>query len=55
MVQEDRWGPLAAPVPAAAVERFEAAVVGYASLRGEVVAPLSEVRRVPSVHGCVVR
>jgi hypothetical protein len=31
-------------VPPAAVERFEAAVVGYASLRGEVVAPLEEVR-----------
>lgn len=44
MVQEDRWGPIATPVPATAVERFEAAVVGYASLRGEVVAPLEEVR-----------
>ena len=44
LVSADRWGPISTPMPAAAVEKFEAAVVGYASLRGEVVAPLEEVR-----------
>lgn len=43
LVDEDRWGPISTPVPRAAIEKFEAAVVGYASLRGEVVAPLEEV------------
>lgn len=49
LVQEDRWGPISTPVPPAAVERFEAAVVGYASLRGEVVAPLEEVHVSPLI------
>lgn len=43
-VEEDRWGPMSTPVPHAAIELFETAVVGYASLRGEVVAPLEQVR-----------
>lgn len=43
LVNADRWGPISVSMPAAAVEKFEAAVVGYASLRGEVVAPLEEV------------
>jgi hypothetical protein len=53
VVEEDRWGPISAPVPAAAVEHFEAAVVGYASLRGQVVEPLQEVRACACVRACV--
>ncbi len=44
LVAADRWGPISTPMPSAAVERFEAAVVGYASLQGQMVEPLEEVR-----------
>lgn len=40
---EDRWGPISTPMPSDAVRAFEAAVVGYASLRGQVVEPLEKV------------